>query len=215
MTDVRRLFSTPIALEMVDGAVDLEALGKAVAAEKARNPKGLVKSNIGGWHSAATMQQWGGDAARVLASKAAALADGLTIDASAPDAKVHRWQVEMWANISTRGNANQHHFHPGSVWSAVTYLDDGYDGSHDPGLGGELQFLDPRMPMVRMTSPSLRLRDEDGTEQLVEPAIRPKTGLMVLFPAWLAHAVRPFFGEGHRVSVAINLMARHSELIVR
>jgi hypothetical protein len=36
-------------------------------------------------------------------------------------------------------------------------------------------------------------------------AIRPAAGLLVLFPSWLRHSVRPHHGDRERVSVAINL----------
>ena len=79
----------------------------------------------------------------------------------------------MWANVCTRGHANQFHVHPGSFWSAVYYLDDGYGGSEDPALGGELQLLDPRMPAVAMASPELAFREPDGAIQHAELTLRP------------------------------------------
>ena len=205
MADVRRLFSTPVALEMLAETVDLATLKAAIASERARDPQGSVRSNFGGWHSADTLQHWGGEPARALAGRAAALADAMTLDAGAPDAVTHSWQVDMWANVATAGDLHQYHFHPGCVWSAVAYLDDGYEGSTDAALGGELTLMDPRMPAIRMAAPHMRLREADGSEQLIEPAIRPRTGLLVVFPAWLAHAVRPFRGAGTRISVALNL----------
>ena len=35
--------------------------------------------------------------------------------------------------------------------------------------------------------------------------IRPRTGLMIIFPAWLSHAVRPYRGDRARISIAFNL----------
>lgn len=153
------------------------------------------------------MLEWGGDAARALASQAMTMADALTVDVKSPDASRYGWGAEMWANVSGKGHANQYHFHPGSYWSAVAYLDAGYAGSDDPALGGELQLLDPRMPAIRMAAPDLRLKEADGQTQPNEIAVRPRTGLIVLFPSWLQHGVRPFHGEGTRISVAINLVA--------
>lgn len=164
-------------------------------------------SNVGGWHSAATLQHWGGNPAKALANQAAAIANTMTMDDRDRTARTHRWTAEMWANVVGPGHAHQYHFHPGCVWSAVAYIDDGYEGDPNPALGGELQLLDPRMPQIRMNAPHLRLREADGGEQLVEPFIRPRTGLLVVFPAWLAHSVRPFQGTGERVSVALNLSA--------
>jgi Putative 2OG-Fe(II) oxygenase len=38
--------------------------------------------------------------------------------------------------------------------------------------------------------------------------IEPQPGMLLAFPAWLEHFVHPFFGEGERISVAINVMIR-------
>jgi hypothetical protein len=62
------------------------------------------------------------------------------------------------------------------------------------------------MPMIRMTAPDLRLKDPSGNAQSNEISYRPKSGAIVIFPSWLQHAVRPFHGEGTRISVAINLI---------
>lgn len=88
----------------------------------------------------------------------------------------------------------------------MAYVDDGYAGDASSDLGGELQLLDPRMPMIRMTAPDLRLLDANGEPQQTELSIRPKTGMIVLFPSWLQHAVCPFRGAGTRISIAINLV---------
>lgn len=207
MAEIRRLFATPLALDMMDRAIDCRALREAIAAERARDPEGVERSNLGGWHSAPTLQHWGGAPARALAIQVAAIADAMTLDDRDRGAATHRWKADMWANVAVAGDARQYHFHPGCAWSAVAYLDDGYDGSTDPKLGGELMLLDPRMPQIRMYAPHLRLREADGGEQLVEPFVRPRTGMLVVFPAWLAHAVRPFRGGGMRISVALNLSA--------
>ena len=207
MAEIRRLFSTPFALEMMDEAIDVAAFKAAIAEERGRDPSGLDRSNIGGWHSAMTLQHWGGEPARALAAKVAAIADAMTLDDRDRALTTHCWKADMWANVASAGDARQYHFHPGCVWSAVFYLDDGYEGSADAQLGGELLLLDPRMPQIRMNAPHLRLREADGGEQLVEPFVRPRTGLLVVFPAWLAHAVKPFRGPGTRISVALNLSA--------
>lgn len=207
MVEVRRIFSTPLVLHTISEAVDRAALRTAIEAELARDPQGVAVSNVGGWHSASTLQHWGGEAARALASQVAAIADTMTLDTQDRAATTHHWKADMWANVVGPGNSHQFHYHPGCVWSAVAYLDDGYEGSTDSTLGGELVLLDPRMPQIRMNAPNRRLREADGGEQLAEPFIRPHTGLLVVFPAWLAHAVQPFRGTGTRISIALNLIA--------
>lgn len=111
-------------------------LRDTILAEMSRDQAGVQISNIGGWHSNTQMIDWGGEAARALAFKAMTLADEATVDAGSPQHSRYGWVPEMWANVSGKGNANFHHTHPGSFWSAVAYIDDGYDGSADPALGG-------------------------------------------------------------------------------
>lgn len=206
MAETRHLFATPFVTDRLQSPAGIAVLREAILAEQARDGAGVQISNIGGWHSNAQMIEWGGEAARALAYKAMTMADAATVNLGAAAGREYGWMPEMWANVGGRGSANQYHAHPGSLWSAVAYIDDGYDGSDDPALGGELQLLDPRMPMVRMTAPDLRLKDADGQVQSNEPLIRPQTGMIVLFPSWLQHAVRAFHGSGTRISIAINLI---------
>lgn len=210
MADTRHIFTTPFIIDRLQSPEGIAVLKQAVLAEQDRDPAGAQISNIGGWHSNTKMLEWGGEAARALAFKAMTLADEATMDigngANGEGPSRFDWVPEMWANVSEAGNANFHHTHPGSFWSAVAYIDDGYDGDADPKLGGELQLLDPRMPMIRMTAPDLRMKDGSGQAQNNEPTIRPSTGMIVMFPSWLQHAVRPFHGLGTRISIAINLV---------
>lgn len=206
MAETRNLFPTPFVIDRLQSPEGIQALRKTILEEKARDEAGVQISNLGGWHSNTKMVEWGGEAARALAFKAMTMADESTVNMGAEDGREYEWVPEMWANVSGKGHSNQYHTHPGSYWSAVAYIDDGYDGSSDATLGGELQLYDPRMPMVRMTSIDLRLKGPTGAAQKNEPLMRPSTGLIVMFPSWLQHAVRPFHGEGTRISVAINLV---------
>ena len=211
MIETRHFFATPFLSDMLQSDAGIAALREAVEAERARDDAGVSISNIGGWHSNTQMLDWGGEAARALALKAMQMADSATIDSKAAPGTdfaegQYGWHPEMWANVSGKGHATQYHFHPGSFWSAVAYLDDGYGQSDASDLGGELQLLDPRMPAVRMAAPDLRLRDGQGNAQPTELVLRPQTGMIVLFPSWLQHGVRPFHGPGERISIAINLV---------
>ena len=206
MAETRHLFPTPFVIDRLQSVEGVKTLRDAILAEKERDTKGVQISNIGGWHSNTKMLGWGGEAAKALAYKAMTMADDAMVNIGAKQGREYGWVPEMWANVSRKGNANQYHTHPGAYWSAVAYIDDGYEGSSDPALGGELQLLDPRMPMIRMAAVDFRLKDQQGNAQNAEPKMRPTTGLIVMFPSWLQHSVRAFHGEGTRISVAINLV---------
>ncbi len=155
MAETRALFATPFVVDTLQSVEGLRLLRSAIEAEQARDAAGVSISNIGGWHSNTQMIDWGGEAARALAYKAMTMADAQTVDVKSPAKSRYEWVPEMWANVSEAGAANQYHCHPGSFWSAVAYVDDGYAGDDDAGLGGELQLLDPRMPTVAMAAPDL------------------------------------------------------------
>src|SRR5437588_455185 len=80
--------------------------------------------------------------------------------------------------------------HPGSFWSAVYYVDDGGIDA-DPSRGGELEFMDPRGPGPAMYAPQLAYGSA-GLSVGANETVRPRTGRMVMFPAWLLHQVRPY-----------------------
>lgn len=206
---VEALFETPLIVDsMPDAAALNAALLAAIHTRRAADPAGMIRSNQLGWHSDLAMMDWGGAAVRTLVEHVVGLADQHSIDIVRPDSPRFAWLPEIWANISTHGASNQFHCHSGAFWSAVYYVDDGYGGSADRALGGELIIEDPRMPMLLMEGPDLRFRPRADSETAEpEQLIRPGAGRLLMFPAWLRHGVRPYLGHRERVSIAINLTA--------
>jgi uncharacterized protein (TIGR02466 family) len=166
------------------------------------------RPNFQGWRSDDDMLEWGGEAARKLCDHVLQCCETHSVDIKQTDGRRFVWQPEMWANVSDRGVSNQANCHPGSQWSAVYFVSDGYGGSDDPELGGEFAFLDPRFPMVRMRSPDLRFCSPGGAVDHHESLVRPKTGQLLMFPAWLVHSVRPYLGDELRISITINVSTR-------
>ena len=199
------LFETPLIVDQMPDCGPINAALRAAILKRREEHEGISISNVGGWHSDTEMLSWGGEAAQALNRRIVAAADQFTVDIRGGGTPRHRWASEMWANISPPGASNRHHCHPGAFWSAVYYVDDGYDGSTERELGGELVLFDPRMPMVRMTAPDLRFRRPGQNPEHDEVKLRPATGRIVIFPAWLSHAVLPYKGRSTRISIAVNL----------
>ena len=109
-----------------------------------------------------------------------------------------------WANVNRDGHGNEFHSHPGAYWSASYYVDDGGAAS-DPSLGGEFEIQDPRGIAPAMLAPELAFAMPGGQSIGASELVRPKGGLLLIFPSWLSHAVRPYCGEGVRISIAINM----------
>jgi uncharacterized protein (TIGR02466 family) len=198
------LFETPLILEQIEDFQSLNvALRQSILARRQGDP-GVRKSNWGGWQSDTQMLSWGGEAARGLAQHFLRLCNQVT--APPPGSKPEfLWSVEMWANVSAQGSANEAHVHPGAVWSSVYYVDTGEEG--EERLGGELALYDPRMPYSRMLPFDLRYRRPDGQVYQSLSAVRPIAGRLVMFPPWLLHSVHPYHGPHERISIAMNANA--------
>lgn len=204
MQERRDLFVTPVLLARAgEDRVSVDELRGSILGHRSRHP-GIQRSNIGGWHSDTDMTQWGGDAARRLAAFAIEQVGAHMVDVAAGGKRKFDWGVEMWANVNGPGSANQLHCHPGSFWSGVYYADPA--GSGETGVGGELLLEDPRYPMAYMNIPDLLLRYSNTEPMRSQHAIVPEPGLLVLFPSWLRHSVRPYSGTGERISIAMNLL---------
>ncbi|MEL6569334.1 MAG: hypothetical protein AAFQ22_13020 [Pseudomonadota bacterium] len=90
------LFATPILTAEPPGAAALNAdLIKVIVAERTRDPAGISRSNIGGWHSNAEMMGWGGVPARQLSDFAISLASGHMEDIAAAGKRDFRWGTDM------------------------------------------------------------------------------------------------------------------------
>ena len=207
--DVGYLFETPlIAVQVPDALALNQALAAAIAERRQQHPNGIAVSNRLGWHSDTSMLEWGGEPAHRLMDHMISAANEHTRDIAGDGRKRFIWVPEMWANVSPPGASNQLHTHPGSFWSSAYYVDDGYGGSNDRSLGGELEIEDPRLPMISMEAPDLRFRPGKAAPPVEhEILVRPATGRLLIFPGWLRHAVRPYAGNGVRVSIAMNLTA--------
>ncbi len=201
------LFETPLIAEQLANSAELNRQLKDVITDRSARDPGVSLSNVSGWQSKTDMQQWGGPAAEALLARITFLVDAFTVDVQSPQQSRYGWYSTMWANVSKAGGSNQYHAHPGAFWSAVYYVDDGYGGSRDQKLGGELVLSDPRMPGIAMNSPDLRFRRPGQPPEQWEKFMRPVSGLLVIFPSWLYHAVNQFKGPGSRISIAVNLSA--------
>jgi uncharacterized protein (TIGR02466 family) len=200
---VQGLFATPVAALLVPDAEARNAeLEEIILRKRAERPS-LGASNIGGWHSTRDFANWGGKQGEELLALARLVSTKLTSDRNGAPVKPD-WTVEAWANVNGPGDSNACHYHPGSFWSGTYYVNDG-GCADDPALGGEFEMFDPRGPAPMMHAPSLKFGGEDGVSAGSAETIRPRAGLMFIFPSFLLHAVRPYRGNALRISIAFNL----------
>ena len=201
--EIRSCFATPVVFCQVAGAEALNKALKTTILERERTGPSADHSNLGGWQSSDDFAEWGGDAGRAILHQAVVLADQLTADNSGQPVKV-KWRMNSWANINRAGHANESHTHPGCYWSGCYYVDDG-GTAEDASLGGEFEIRDPRGAAPVMYAPKLSFALPGCQSMGASELIRPHAGLMLFIPSWLAHSVRPYLGEGTRISIAFNL----------
>jgi uncharacterized protein (TIGR02466 family) len=192
------LFTTPLFTHVWEDGPELNALlRERILAHERENSAGVAKSNLGGWHSETGQLAFCGDPGQRLVRHMYELADEATRRALAehrPQIPPISWTLDAWANVNRGGNFNKIHVHPGSTWSGTYYVDTG--NPRDPDSGTPLHLFDPCQGRNTTFLPKLM------------PAtvyIRPKPGLMVLFPSYVPHMVFPHDGDSERISIAFNL----------
>ena len=103
----------------------------------------------------------------------------------------------MWANINPPGGMNQPHIHPNALFSGVYYI-------KSPIKSVRLKIYDPR-PGVQFIMP-IRKPGNPGKDLWREANIDPVEGRIIMFPAWLWHAVEENQSNDIRISVSFNFI---------
>lgn len=191
-------FATLILQRELAAVDELNRQLSGVILEREKNAQGVVKSNVGGWHSASDFLRWQQPEAGQLFERVAGAVKDYTaierrVDAAALDLTI---TAEAWANVARAGNYTKPHVHPNCNISGVYYVDVG-DAPPDDRDSGVIEFLDPRQ------RPGMF--ETEGTVPFDAYRVVPNTGLLLLFPAWLYHYVHPYRGSRPRVSVAFNV----------
>ena len=201
--NVRGLFATPVAAVLLPDAAARNAELRDIILKRREQTPSVLASNAGGWHSDRDIAEWGGPRITEVLTLGKQVAGQLTADRSGERIQP-AWRLQAWANVNGPGDGNICHYHPGAYWSGTYYVDDG-GCAEDPSLGGEFEMLDPRGSGPGMYAPALRFAGEDGASAGSAETIRPRPGLLFLFPSWLHHQVRIYRGDRLRISIAFNL----------
>jgi uncharacterized protein (TIGR02466 family) len=192
---VEALFPAPLAVFRL---ADVESLNASLLSEalarRAAEP-GLARSNLHGWHSDDDFFERAEPGGVELRSRIIDAAARFTLQVSPRfDLAASAVQAEGWINIGAHGALNTPHDHPGWVWSGCYYV----QVPAGDGVGGEIEFLDPRTNVRTLTIDGAACFA--GKYRLV-----PQAGQLLIFPSWLRHWVYPNESDDLRVSVAFNL----------
>ena len=196
------LFATPLMIATLPEAQAINTELKRIILVREAASESAQRSNVGGWQSPWDMHQWGGEPIQRVLRFVRAIVEQSTVDRAGSRHEI-AWRVNCRANVLRQGHGNQFHTHPGALWSATYYVDDGGTGA-DPSLGGEFEVQDPRGVATVMYVPYLTFAGEDGAALGEAQRLRPQSGMALVFPSWLSHGVRPYRGTRERITIAIN-----------
>ncbi len=119
-----------------------------------------------------------------------------------------RWSLHGWANVNRFGDYHDLHNHPHSYLSGTYYVavpqGTPEAGSRNDLTPGAVSFFDPR-PQANMNA----IRNDGQVSP--QYTIRPKPGMILLWPAFLHHLVHPNLSRAPRVSVSFNVVLKWSE----
>jgi uncharacterized protein (TIGR02466 family) len=192
------LFPTPL---YVYDVANVEALNRELGerlATEAQTSSGLRRANVGGWHSPPDLALRRDDCYRtmmkIIVDHVGATHSKMVTDlGSAPPP--YSFAAQAWAMVMRHGDYTIAHDHGEAHWSTSYYVDAGdadFDRTPDSGA---LAVLDPRRGG----------RPIPGLESGATFTIRPRTGMLVVFPGWLQHYVHPYRGARPRIAISCNI----------
>lgn len=116
---------------------------------------------------------------------------------------LHRLQIynDCWFHVTRRGGYFALHNHPNASWSGVYCVD---PGRHDPDskMSGALCFVNPTITSAMHMDAGIARMPLPYGNQIANFSL--EAGQLVIFPSWVMHDVKPFQGEGERITIAFN-----------
>ena len=191
-------FPTPVYVADIKHPTLNQELERDIIAWSKKD-KGVVRTNVQGWHSHTTMQ----DMPEYKKLVSMLYASQKTIyDQEHLDSEP--FLGNMWANVNPPGGMNRAHLHPNCLWSGVYYI-------KAPKNCGHLKIDDPRAA-ASMCRPKMRERynhpDTAPTRLWRETSYEPIAGRLIMFPGWLMHCVDPNESNDIRISVSFNFLQK-------
>ncbi|HKZ72942.1 MAG TPA: putative 2OG-Fe(II) oxygenase [Steroidobacteraceae bacterium] len=108
---------------------------------------------------------------------------------------------DAWFHVTRRGGFFALHNHPMASWSGVYCVDPGRHDADKPD-SGLLSFVNPSITAAMyLDAATANIR---GPYAYHVRHVRLEPGQLVMFPSWVLHDVKPYEGEGERITVAFN-----------
>ena len=186
-------FPTPIYIADIKHPTLNQELERDIIAWS-KQDKGIVRTNVQGWHSTTNMHEL-----PQFKKLVAMLYECQRTVYQQEHYESEPFLGNMWANINPPGGMNRAHQHPNSLWSGVYYI-------KAPKNCGDLKIDDPRA-----SAAMCRPRQKEGKKPsrlYRETHYEPIAGRCIMFPSWLVHCVDPNQSNDIRISVSFNFLQK-------
>ena len=193
MNSPNLFFSTPVWASKVENYEETNELLYSYINELQNiDNKGVVKSNIKGWHSKDfdMKHEIPKKFIELISPKINKILSDMNWDLIKQSVKISN----MWAIINKGGAANSRHHHGNSALSAAYYV-------RAPKNSGDIVFYDPR-PAPIYFHPTAK---EPNSLNAMVNSISPSEGGLVMFPSYLDHSVNENLSDEERIVISFNI----------
>lgn len=210
MVQVQPFFAVPFGFAQLENCAqlndDLRALflQRASEGDKYANPRPLTQRNAQVFESEFQLFRATEPSIQQLKQFCWSSLLGMIAELNRYDAATMRRLLiysDSWFHITRRGGFFGLHNHPNASWSGVYCVS---PGAHDPDKpdSGLLSFLNPATVSANYVDAATANLRSPFTYSIRH--VKFEAGQLVLFPSWVMHDVKPYQGEGERITVAFN-----------
>ncbi|SVD34746.1 uncharacterized protein METZ01_LOCUS387600 [marine metagenome] len=192
-SELNLAFSTPIWTSIIPNYRDVnDKMLKYIKSLQSKNPNGIAKSNLWGWHS--PYFQLEDDEPKFFVNSIATNLNEVFRDMGWNIKDQETKITNMWSIVNKQNASNARHIHSNNYISAAYYV-------KAPRKSGNIVFYDPRS-VTTFRYPKISKPNKLNTNIF---SVQPKEGLLVLFPSYLYHSVDMSKTNEERIVISFNI----------
>jgi uncharacterized protein (TIGR02466 family) len=210
MVQVQPFFAVPFGFAQLENSAPLNAelrtlfLKRAAEGDRYANPRPLTQRNGQVFESEFQLFRGTEPAIQQLKQFCWSSLLGMIAELNRYDAATMRRLLiysDSWFHVTRRGGFFGLHNHPNASWSGVYCVSPGEHDADKPD-SGLLSFLNPATVSANYVDAATANLRSPFTYSIRH--VKFEAGQLVLFPSWVMHDVKPYQGEGERITVAFN-----------
>ena len=193
ISETNLFFSTPVWTCVIPNYKEINPIILSYIYDlKTKDPDGIKRSNYKGWHSSNfdLNDSKPKEFINAIQNPLQELFNDMEWDLSKQKVRI----TSMWSIINKKDASNGRHIHGNNYISAAYYV-------KAPDKCGDIVFYDPR------SAPTFHhpITKKPNKLNSNSHAIKPKEGLLVLFPSYLHHSVESNRSDEERIVISFNV----------